>query len=208
MKTTVKYVKNRFPVCKSILTALLLFPIVINAQVDKRWLRSWNEANEKRPIEISSKSRIAAKNEPGTPLIIKGKIFNPDGTPAVNVIVHSYHRDNKGYDFVKNDKVLTTWRIQGWAKTDVNGNFEFKTIRPAPDYLGRDGAHIHFTLISEKYGKQWAPTVFFDDDPRLTEKQQNDSKKAGKFGWISKVKEKDGIQYIDVNIKLKKNGDF
>src|SRR5690606_12209517 len=133
---------------------------------------------------------------------------NPDNTPAKDVLVHSYHRDSKGFDFGKNDSELSTWRLQGWARTDRNGNFEFKTIRPAPDHIGREGPHIHFTTVSEKYGRQWAPTVYFSDDPLLTEKQRNDSKKAGKFGWISEVKEKDGIQYIHVNFKLKKSGDF
>ncbi|QKX05421.1 hypothetical protein HN014_11010 [Aquimarina sp. TRL1] len=180
----------------------------IQGQVDPRWLRHWNEADKKKPIEIPAASRIAAKDEQGIPLIIKGKIYNPDTTPAEGIIVHSYHRDGNGFDFGKNDVELTTWRLQGWAKTDKNGNFEFKTIRPAPDYLGREGAHIHFTTISKEFGRQWAPKVFLSDDPMLTEKQHSASKKAGKFGWISKVKEIKGIQYITVKIQLKEKGDF
>ncbi len=208
MNTTIKYAKNGFSLGKLILTTLLLVPIVINAQVDKRWLKSWNEANQKQPSEISSKSRIANKNEPGVQLIIKGRIFNPDGTAAVNVIVHSYHRDNQGYDFGENDEALSTWRLQGWAKTDKNGAFEFQTIRPASDHLGREGAHIHFTTISEKYGSQWAPKIFFDDDPMVTDSQRSKSKKYGKYNWICKVRKTNGVQHIEVNIKLKNKKDF
>lgn len=186
-----------------------LFPSgSVKGQVDQRWLNSWNEANKMKPSAVLSVSRIAPENEPGTPFIIKGKIFNPDDTPAKDVVVHSYHRDAQGYDFGKNDSELRTWRLQGWAKTDEGGNFEFKTIRPAPDHIGREGPHIHFTTVSENYGRQWAPKVFLSDDPTLTEAQRIDSGKAGKFGWISEVTEKDGIQYIIVNIKLKKSGDF
>lgn len=208
MKATVKYAKNSFSFGTLILTTLLLLPIILNAQVDKKWLKNWNEANQKKPSKIYSKSRIAEKDESGIPLIIKGKVFNPDGTPSVNVIIHSYHRDIQGYDFGEKDKVLSTWRLQGWAKTDKNGTFEFKTIRPAPDYLEREGAHIHFTTISEKYGKQWAPKVFFDDDPMITDSQRLKSRKHGKYGWVCKVRETNGTQYIEVNIKLKSKKDF
>lgn len=208
MKTSIKYSKNSFLLLKLILITFFLFPIVTNAQVDKRWLESWNEANEKRPIKISSKSRIAEKNEPGVPLIIQGKIFNPNGTPAINVIVHSYHRDVQGFDFGKNDKTLSTWRLQGWAKTDKNGNFEFKTIRPAPDYLGREGAHIHFTTVSERYGKQWAPKIFFDDDPMTTDLQRSKSKNEDKHQRVCKVHKVNGIEYVEVNIKLRNRKDF
>lgn len=187
---------------------ILFLSSSVKGQVDQRWLKSWNEAYTKKPSNISSTGRIAPKNEPGTPLVIKGKIYNPDRTLAAGVVVHAYHRDNQGYDFGKNDAVLTTWRLQGWVKTDKNGSFEFTTIRPAPDYIGREGPHIHLTTISKKYGKQWAPTVFFSDDKSLTEKQRLKSKKAGKFGHISTVKEIKGVQYIEVNIQLKKKSDF
>ncbi|MEO1054342.1 MAG: hypothetical protein AAFX87_27135 [Bacteroidota bacterium] len=177
-------------------------------QVDPRWLNSWNEANEMIPSKISSVSRIAPEDEPGKPLIIQGKIFNPDGTPAKNVLVHAYHRDARGYDFGKNDRELSTWRLQGWAKTDENGSFEFKTIRPAADHISREGPHIHFTTLSAHYGRQWAPKVFFDDDPLLTASQRMRSQEAGEYGWIAEVEVKDGVQYITVNIKLKESGDF
>ncbi|MEX0275455.1 MAG: hypothetical protein AB3N16_13865 [Flavobacteriaceae bacterium] len=194
----------------STLLLMMLFILACDAkgQVDQRWLRSWNEAQELKPSHITSLGTIAPENEPGTPLVIKGCVHTPDETPAIGVVVHSYHRDALGYDFGENDAVFTTWRLQGWAKTDKNGHFEFKTIRPAPDYIGREGAHIHFTTLSDRFGKQWAPKVFFSDDTTLTKKQRLASKKAGKFGWISDVKEIKGVQYIEVHIKLKEKSDF
>lgn len=197
---------NLIPQC--ILLIFFLLACNTNSQVDQRWLKHWNEAQKTKPSHIPSISRIAPVNEPGIPFVIQGRIFNPDGTPAIGVLVHSYHRDTKGYDFVKNDVVFPTWRLQGWAKTDRNGKFEFKTIRPGADYIGRDGPHIHFTTISTKYGKQWAPTIFLSDDTKHTKKQRLASKKAGKFGWIVKVRKIKGIQHIKVYIQLKERSDF
>src|SRR5688572_3814997 len=115
-------------------------------QADPFWLRSWHEAQENRPKTIASSGRIAPQDEPGTPLIVHGVVVEPDGrTPAVAVVVHAYHRDRDGFDFGPDDNELTTWRLQGWVETDTEGNFEFQTIRPAADHLGREASHIHFT---------------------------------------------------------------
>ncbi|MEM1339644.1 MAG: hypothetical protein AAGF96_17930 [Bacteroidota bacterium] len=137
-----------------ILIALFFICCTVKSQVDQKWLHNWNVAIKNKPSEIRSRGRIAPVDEKGKPLVIKGNVFNPDNTPAKAVLVHSYHRDSEGYDFGKNDSELSTWRLHGWAKTDQNGNFEFKTIRPAADYIAREGPHIHFTLVSEKYGRQ------------------------------------------------------
>lgn len=89
-------------------------------QADPYWLRSWNEAQKSRPATLASRSRIAAADEPGTPLLIHGQVLAPDGrSPAADVIVHAYHRDQQGFDFGPGDDSLPTWRLQGWARTDA-----------------------------------------------------------------------------------------
>jgi protocatechuate 3,4-dioxygenase beta subunit len=157
---------------------------------------------------MTSSGRIAAEHEPGMPLVVHGEVAAPDGTPAGGVVVHAYHRDRDGFDFGPDDDALTTWRLQGWVATDVDGRFEFRTIRPAPDHLGRDGAHIHFTLESAAFGRQWAPTVFFADDPRVTADERRRSREAGELGWVRDVDVVDGVQHVDVRIRLKETADF
>jgi protocatechuate 3,4-dioxygenase beta subunit len=133
----------------------------------------------------------------------------PDGrTPAQGVVVHAYHRDQDGFDFGKDDRAMTTWRLQGWAQTDDQGRFKFRTIRPAPDHMGRDGSHIHFTLESSEFGRQWAPTVYFADDPLVKNERRQQSAAADEFGWVREVKTIDDVQHTDVKIKLKNKADF
>jgi protocatechuate 3,4-dioxygenase, beta subunit len=154
-------------------------------QADPYWMKSWNKAQDTRPATMTSSARIAPADEPGTPLVLRGLVVEPDGrTPAAGVVVHSYHRDQQGFDFGPNDSAASTWRLQGWAKTDTDGRFEFRTIRPSPDHLGREAAHIHFTLESKEFGRQWAPTLYVPD-------------KAGA-----------GVQQVMVNIRLKQKADF
>ncbi|MBZ0113662.1 MAG: hypothetical protein K8J08_14450 [Thermoanaerobaculia bacterium] len=197
----------------TLISALLLVGMIYastacRSQADPSWLRSWNEAQEGRPLTLTSSGRIAEESEPGTPLTVHGEVLKPDGTPAGGVVVHAYHRDRDGFDFGPNDASLTTWRLQGWVKTDAKGRFDLLTIRPAPDHLGREGAHIHFTLESADFGRQWAATVFFLDDPLVTEDQRRRSKEAGEFGWLREVREVDGVQHVDVRFRLKETGDF
>jgi protocatechuate 3,4-dioxygenase, beta subunit len=178
-------------------------------QADPFWLRSWNEAQQSRPARMASMARIASAAEPGIPFVIRGQVVEPDGrTPAEAVVVHAYHRDQDGFDFGPDDRALTTWRLQGWVRTDARGRFEFQTIRPAPDHMGREGAHVHFTLESPAFGRQWARTVYFSDDPLVTNRVREQSAAAGEFGWVRDIKLVDGVQRIDVKIRLKEKSDF
>ena len=102
------------------------------------------------------------------------------------MVVHAYHRDAQGFDFGPGDNTFTTWRLQGWAKTDAEGRFEFRTIRPAPDHLGREGPHIHITLESPRSGRQWAPTVYLTDN----------------------VQTIGNVQHVTTRIRLKSKGEF
>lgn len=182
--------------------------IQLNGQVDPEWQKMWDEAVELMPSVVRAESRIASEGERGGALDIYGKIFDPEGVPAPDVILHAYHRDEDGFDFGKNDAENSTWRLQGWAKTDSDGAFVFHTIRPAADHLGREGAHIHFTIVSDKYGKQWAPKVFLSDDPIVTFSQRDRSDQLGKFGWVCDVQKKNGREVMEVNLKLKEESDF
>ena len=198
------------------LSHLLLLSIVLQiaftgtslGQVDPSWLRSWNLAQEQRPSELKSVARIADEEEPGIDLVIRGQVVKPDGTPASGVVIHAYHRDEEGLEFGRRDSALETWKLQGWAKSDSEGRFEFQTIRPSPDHLGREASHIHFTVESKEFGRQWAPKVFLSDDPLLTEKDRQRAKEPNARYPIVEVRTVLGVQHIDVRIPLKKTGDF
>lgn len=192
----------------AIVFGVLLAAVESRAQADPQWLKSWNEALQSRPATLASSGRIATEDEPGEPLVILGRIVEPDGTPARGVVVHAYHRDKDGFDFGPGDQATTTWRLQGWVVTDAAGRFKFYTIRPAADHLGREGAHIHLTIESDEFGRQWAPVVYLADDPLVTAEQRRQSHDAGEFGWVRDTTVIDGAQHIEVAIKLRARPDF
>jgi protocatechuate 3,4-dioxygenase beta subunit len=74
--------------------------------------------------------------------------------------------------------------------------------------MGRDGSHIHFTLESPTFGRQWAPTVYLSDDALVTKRRREQSAAAGEFGWVRDVESVEGVQRIDVKFRLKEKADF
>lgn len=193
---------------RAVLALLAIISTEAWAQVDPGWLRAWHEALENQPEVIASTGRIASDAEPGVPFVIRGVLVKPSGKPAADVLIHAYQRDRDGLELGPEDDPLTTWRLNGWARTDADGHFEFRTIRPAPDNLGREAAHIHFTLVSQEFGRQWAQKVFLADDPLVPARERRRSKEAGEFGWVIKPRIEKGVQKIDVKIRLKEQADF
>src|SRR3989442_1749229 len=78
-----------------------------------------DEMYEGMPQKLSWQTTIAAPDEPGARMIIRGTIFKKDGrTPAPNVILYVYHTDNKGlYSRSPNQtQVLRHGHLRGWMK--------------------------------------------------------------------------------------------
>ncbi len=194
------------PVQITVVSILACITVSVLAAVDPYWQRSWEHANENRPENIQTTVTVANRNAKGQPFVIYGRVLEPDGkTPAANVLVHTYHRDHDGFEFGVDEKQYPAWQLQGWVKTDKDGKFEIQTIKPASDHMGREGAHIHFTVVSEKYGKQWAPKVFLADDP-ITQKQRKTI--SGRNNIIAEIKQDSEVQSIKIEFSLKKAADF
>lgn len=194
--------RHRMPVL------LAAFILLGAGHVDPQWLSQWNEAVRCKPESLTSSAQIAPDDEPGTPMRIEGKVLKPDESPAPDVDVHAYHRDSDGYEFGPGDRDHHTWRLQAWARTDAEGRFSFDTVRPAADHMGREAAHVHFTLVSKEYGRQWAPKVFLGGDPLVTARQRSRSIAAGTFASVVETQRVDGVDVLRVYLPLDVTADF
>lgn len=153
------------------------------------------------PANVSPVGVIADANETGERLVVSGQVLAPDGvTPVAGIIVYAYQTDATGEYHNGADRVA---RLHGWAKTDAQGRYEFRTIRPAP-YPGRSiAAHIHFHVYGAGFPLQWTPELLFAGDPFLKPEQVTASAALGKFANVQPLtKGSDGALHCSFNVRV------
>jgi protocatechuate 3,4-dioxygenase beta subunit len=180
-------------------TLLVLLPVLTACRAesqDVEYIRALERAQAQRPKTLTPVGRIAPENEPGTPLVIHGRLFKQDGTsPLAGAIVFAYHTDRHGL-YHRSGEPAHTWRLRGWAKTGADGRFELHTIRPAPYPSRNVPAHVHFAVFTA--GERFhAGELRFADDPLITGAEREASKRAGDFGEVRPVRLKGGTQHVD-----------
>jgi protocatechuate 3,4-dioxygenase beta subunit len=157
-------------------------------------------AQKLKPARVTSSERIAPANEPGTPLTIHGTVLDAAGKPAAGVEVFAYHTDRNGYYSEPN--AADPWRLKGWAVTDAQGRFEFRTIRPAP-YPNRPiPAHVHVTLTAACCGRQFHE-LMFEGDPLAT-KEYRERFAVNEQGYYATVsRAADGGEEVRYVVRLR-----
>lgn len=159
------------------------------------------------PEKIASISISPGWNEEGQKLIVTGTVFQIDGkTPAPNVIIYYWQTDNNGYYSPKagmDKRARRHGHIRGWVKTDSNGEYTIKTIRPAPYPNQKMPAHIHLSIkepdITNEY---YTDEINFDDDKFLISHfKKYPQENRGGSGVVS-VLLNDSVQIAEHNIIL------
>ena len=120
------------------------------------------------PPELSWKTAISSKEEPGEPLDISGTIYQADGlTPAGDFVLFVYHTDATGY-YNKDDDASHP-RLHGWMHVGADGRYEFRTIKPAPYPHRTTPAHIHAHVYGPGYSERSIADYWFAGDRFITE---------------------------------------
>jgi len=185
---------------KTPLTALVLTLAVAAPLAAQSERQNFEAAEKLKPAHLTSASRIAPASEPGAPFLLHGVILDPAGKPAAGVEVFAYHTDQGG--IYAQPGAAEPWRLKGWAVTDAQGRFEFRTIRPGPYPGGQIPAHVHFIFSTGCCGRQNGE-VMFEDDPIATPefRQKNQQMLYGKV-----TRGADGVQEVAYTFRLTPRG--
>lgn len=196
--------RQLFAFCAAAL-AVVKWPRWTYAQ-DREYERAVNGALDRFASTVSPRARIAPEGEPGTPLRIRGTLYQPDGaTPIAGALVFAYHTDRTG--LYNSDRAPHSWRLQGAARTGPDGRFEFETVRPASYPGTRIPQHVHVAL-STPDGRYHAGEWRFDDDPMVNADERAASARAGQFGWVCPVSARAGFAEIAVKVRVKPESRF
>lgn len=140
------------------------------------------------PPEASWRATVAPEGEPGTPLVVSGVVYGPDGTtPAEGVLLYVYQTNAKGIYPKRGDETGNGRRhghLRAWMRTGADGRYEFRTIRPGSYPLGNNPAHIHATVSGPGLAEGWLEDFFFADDPLLGDEERAKSTERGRFGHV------------------------
>jgi hydroxyquinol 1,2-dioxygenase len=117
----------------------------------------------------------------GEPVIMRGRVLAPDGSPIPNAKVEVWQSDSEGfYDLQMQD--MEGSALRGVFHTDAAGHYMFRTIKPSFYPIPNDGpvgqmldamgrhpyrpAHIHFMISAEGY-QPVTTELFVGGDPYL-----------------------------------------
>lgn len=111
---------------------------------------------------------LARGAEPGERLELRGRVLTADGEePAANVIIYAHHTDAQGLYTRGAPHTPGDHRhghLRGWVRTDADGGYRFRTIKPAP-YPTLDGpAHIHLMVGEPGRRPYYIDDVVFDGE--------------------------------------------
>ena len=123
---------------------------------------------------------ITPAGEPGPPLVVRGLIQDSDKKPLAGALLYAYHTSAKGWysdraphfrgDAGQGGDVGHA-RLFGYVRTDDQGRFVLKTIRPGgyPESELPEHIHWHVTVGDKNVA---GGEILFDDDERLSAEER------------------------------------
>lgn len=119
--------------------------------------------------ELPWKITVAPRGEPGEPLIVSGTVFDSDGArPLAGIPLYVYQTDARGYYTREDANDSKNSRLRGWMRTNREGKYEFRTIKPGPYPSGGPPAHIHYVVSAPGY-RERVFEIVFQGDPRIND---------------------------------------
>jgi protocatechuate 3,4-dioxygenase beta subunit len=139
------------------------------------------------------KATIVSAGEPGDPLIVTGTIYAPDGrTPLEGISLFVYQTDAAGrYTTTGGDNRNT--RIHGLMRTNSEGRYEFRTIKPGSYPASRNPAHIHAYVSGPGYPEYWIDEYHFTDDPFVSDEMRVKAGKGDLSSILTLTRGADGV---------------
>ena len=154
--------------------------------------------------DLSSILIIARAEEPGERMVVRGRVVAADGlTPLAGVRVFVYHADAEGLYTRDAENDPRKARLSGWLRTDGDGCFEVRSIRPAHYPNLTVPAHFH-VVVTAPDGTEERFELRFSGDPLLTDEEREEEAREGELAGARPVERgPDGVQHVARSFRLR-----
>jgi protocatechuate 3,4-dioxygenase beta subunit len=75
----------------------------------------------------------------GDKVVVRGRITDPDGTPLAGVVLDCWQSNTDGFYTVQQIDGQSEFNLRGVYRTDANGEYEIRTVRPGKYPIPHDG---------------------------------------------------------------------
>jgi protocatechuate 3,4-dioxygenase beta subunit len=117
----------------------------------------------------------------GEVILVRGRVVDTGGKPLSGALVDVWQANHHGrYDHPEDPNTAPLDpHFQGWGliRTDAEGHYQFKTIKPGAyplSFLGDDGwrcRHIHFRVAQDDHS-ELTTQMYFEGDPLIEQDRQ------------------------------------
>ena len=133
---------------------------------------------------------LVPAGEPGEPLLVEGRILGADGRGLADAGLYVYQTDARGYYSTSGSDERNP-RLRARLRTDAEGRFSLRTIKPGPYPNSGPPAHIHVE-VSPSPGSTERFELVFEGDARLTPEIRSDAARHGFYTICTPSKDADG----------------
>jgi protocatechuate 3,4-dioxygenase beta subunit len=161
-----------------------------------------------RDNATAGQTTIVTPQEPGEAMVVSGTLRNTSGTPIANALIYVYQTSAKGWYSDKAPHIAAIAgdekhaRLFGYFRTNKQGEYEFRTIRPGGYPRSTLPAHIHIEIEIPKPGSRvFISEIQFEDDPRLTKELRERSSRERLFIFPVK-REGSNVQRVQADFAI------
>jgi len=96
---------------------------------------------------------IVEYDDGGQPTIVRGVVHGEDGAAIAGAVIDVWHNAATGFYAVQQPDEQPATNLRGRFRTDADGRYEFRTVRPVPYPIPNDGPVGH--LLRETGRHEW-----------------------------------------------------
>jgi protocatechuate 3,4-dioxygenase beta subunit len=139
------------------------------------------------PEDAPASGDVAPAGEPGERLEVKGVVYAADGrTPVAKASVYVYQTDARGHYRPEDAMGNRNPRLMALLRTDADGHYAFRTIRPASYPGTRVPQHIHYEVAAAGHATRIFEIVF-DQDPLVTAEIREKARQPGSIYSLRRI---------------------